>query len=235
MGDNQPLVSGHRTGQAGWHDPGYVFRCIPRWKHAPPAETQIKLEKAARCSLSRQLLECSAMNSMQSHARGDAALLELNRRFYDPLWTDARLVEPQRFNTWPLVCSLVSPSQPRLEVGPGLRPRLPLDETHFVDFSPRAVAKLCARGANAIVALVSALPFLDRAFELVCAFDIIEHVDDEDAILSELSRVAAPNASLLLSVPLHPVHGRRSTISSGTAAAMSRSGCSPSRRAWIFR
>ncbi len=141
---------------------------------------------------------------MSSHARGDAALLEVNRRFYDPLWADARLVEPQRFNTWPLVCSLVAPSQPRLEVGPGLRPRLPLDGTHFVDFSPPAVAKLRARGANAVVALVSALPFADRAFELVCALDIVEHVDDEDAILSELSRVAAPNASLLLSVPLHP-------------------------------
>jgi len=143
---------------------------------------------------------------MQSHARGDAAVLEVNRRFYDPLWTDARLVEPQRFSTWPLVCSLVSPSQPRLEVAPGLRPRLPLDGTHFVDFSAPAVAKLRARGANAVVALVSALPFPDRAFELVCALDIVEHVDDEDAILSELSRVAAPNASLLLSVPLHPGH-----------------------------
>jgi SAM-dependent methyltransferase len=141
---------------------------------------------------------------MQSHARGDAALLQVNRRFYDPLWTDARLVEPQRFNTWPLVCSLVAPSQPRLEVAPGLRPRLPLDGTHFVDISPPAVAKLRMRGANAVVALVSALPFPDRVFELVCAFDIVEHVDDDDAILSELSRVAAANAPLLLSVPLHP-------------------------------
>ena len=141
---------------------------------------------------------------MNSRARGDAALLEANRRFYDPLWTDARLVEPHRFNTWPLVCSLISPMRPRLEVAPGLRPRLPLDETYFADFSPAAVAKLRARGANAVVALVSALPFPDRAFELVCALDIVEHVDDEDAVLSELSRVAAPNASLLLSVPLHP-------------------------------
>ena len=143
---------------------------------------------------------------MQSYARGGAALLEANRRFYDPLWTDVRLVEPQRFNTWPLVRSLIAPSQPRLEVAPGLRPRLPLEDSHFVDASPAAVAKLRARGANAVVALVSALPFPDRAFALVCAFDIVEHVDDENAILSELSRVAAPNASLLVSVPLHPGH-----------------------------
>lgn len=138
-----------------------------------------------------------------SHARRDAELLEANRRFYDPLWTDARLVEPERFNTWPLVCSLVSPSRPRLEVAPGLRPRLPIEGTHFVDLSAPAVAKLRARGANAMQGLVSSLPFPDGMFDLVCAFDIVEHVDDDAAALSELARVAAPGAALLLSVPLH--------------------------------
>ena len=41
-----------------------------------------------------------------SPIRSDAELHEANRQFYDPLWTDARLVEPERFNTWPLVRSL---------------------------------------------------------------------------------------------------------------------------------
>ncbi len=136
----------------------------------------------------------------------DSALLEVNRRFYDPLWASARLVEPQRFNTWPLVSSLVSPDQQRLEVAPGLRPRLPLEGTHFVDISPPAVAKLRERGANASIALVSALPFADRAFNLVCAFDIVEHVDDDDAVLAELSRVSVSGAFLLLSVPLYSAH-----------------------------
>ena len=166
---------------------------------------QTIFEEAASCSLSRHLLGCSTMNSVRSHARGDAALLEVNRRFYDPLWTDARLVEPQRFNTWPLVCSLVSFAA-AARGRTGLATAASARWTHFVDFSPPATAKLRARGANAVVAL----PFPDRAFEFVCAFDIVEHVDDEDAILSELSRVAAPNASLLLSVPLHPGTGRRS-------------------------
>ena len=144
------------------------------------------------------------MDAPRSDTGAGPDLLEVNRRFYDPLWTDARLVEPQRFNTWPLVSSLASRGQSRLEVAPGLRPRLPLEGTHFVDFSAPAAAKLRARGANAIVGVVSALPFSDGAFELICAFDIVEHVDDEDGVLSELSRVAAPHAALLLSVPLHP-------------------------------
>lgn len=144
------------------------------------------------------------MNTVPPYARSDLELLEVNRQFYDPLWTDARLVKPERFNTWPLVCSLVSPLQRRLEVAPGLRPRLPIEGTHFVDISAPAVAKLHAHGANALRGLVSSLPFRDGAFDLVCAFDIVEHVDDEDGALSELSRVAAPGAALLLSVPLHP-------------------------------
>jgi len=69
-----------------------------------------------------------------------------------------------------------------------------------------AVSKLRGRGANAVRGLVSSLPFPDSAFDLVCAFDIVEHVDDDDGALSELSRVAAPRAAFLLSVPLHPSH-----------------------------
>ena len=134
----------------------------------------------------------------------DHDLLEVNRRFYDPLWTDTQLVEPERFNTWPLVDSLVSPSRQRLEIAPGLRPRLPIDGTLFVDISMPAIAKLRARGASAVLGLVSKLPFPDHVFDPVCAFDIIEHVDDEDGALSEISRVAMPSAALLLSVPLHP-------------------------------
>jgi SAM-dependent methyltransferase len=129
---------------------------------------------------------------------------EANRRFYDPMWADAHLVGPERFNTWPLVSSLVGNGGLRLEVGPGLRPRLPIDGTYFVDMSPPAVGKLRARGAHAVLGFASALPFPAGAFRLVCALDIVEHVDDEDGALAELARVAAPGAALLLSVPLHP-------------------------------
>jgi SAM-dependent methyltransferase len=135
--------------------------------------------------------------------RDDRALRAANRRFYDPLWREVSLVEPERFNTWPLVQALISPARMRLEVAPGLRPRLPLKGTTFVELSAPAVAKLRARGANAVLGLISALPFPDEAFDPVCALDIIEHVDDEESALSELARVAAPDATLLVSLPLY--------------------------------
>lgn len=139
----------------------------------------------------------------QSNPRSPGELAERNRQFYDPLWANSRLVLPERFNTWPLVHSLLATSPSRLEVAPGLNPRLPIEGTRFVDMSEPAVAKLVEGGADATVGLVGQLPCTDASFDLVSAFDIVEHVEDDDQALSELSRVAARGATLLLSVPLH--------------------------------
>jgi SAM-dependent methyltransferase len=137
-------------------------------------------------------------------AHKHSELIEVNRRFYDALWTDARLIEPERFNTWPLVRSLLAPAQRRLEVAPGLRPRLPIEGTQFVDISPPALAKLRARGGAGALGSITALPYGDAVFDLICAFDVIEHLDDDERALAELARVAAPGAALITSVPLHP-------------------------------
>jgi SAM-dependent methyltransferase len=131
-------------------------------------------------------------------------LLDKNRRFYDLLWSGANLVEPQRFNTWPLVQSLLTTSGRRLEVAPGLRPRLPILGTQFVDISAPALAKLRDRGAQVVLGQVTSLPFAAATFDLVCALDIIEHVDDDDGALAELSRVTKSGGAMLISMPLHP-------------------------------
>jgi SAM-dependent methyltransferase len=49
----------------------------------------------------------------------------------------------------------------------------------------------------------TALPFADEAFEVVAAFDVVEHCEDDGLALSELSRVLAPGGRLLLSVPAY--------------------------------
>ncbi len=138
-----------------------------------------------------------------SAERTDADMLDINRAFYNNLWRDALLVEPERFNTWPLVSSLLAAHPRRLEVAPGLRPRLPIDGTQFVDISTPALDKLKARGGMTDTASISLLPFADGSFDLLCALDIIEHVDDDEGAMAELSRVAADGAVLLVSTPLH--------------------------------
>ncbi|HKU13477.1 MAG TPA: class I SAM-dependent methyltransferase [Steroidobacteraceae bacterium] len=129
-----------------------------------------------------------------------------NRDFYESLWGDAQLINPERFNTWPLVESVVRADSRCLEVAPGLRPRLPLAGTRFVDMSERAVARLREAGASAEIGTIDRLPFANEAFDLVCAMDIIEHIADDAGALRELTRVLAPRGTLLLSVPLHESH-----------------------------
>jgi len=46
-----------------------------------------------------------------------------------------------------------------------------------------------------------ALPFADGSFDLVTVFELIEHVDEPEAVLAELSRVLAPGGIALVSTP----------------------------------
>jgi SAM-dependent methyltransferase len=131
------------------------------------------------------------------------SLVAANRAFYDALWSRARLERPNRFNTWPLISGLLPEAPARLEIGPGLRPRLPVPGTHFLDISAPAIERLNARGGNAVPGEITALPYRDGEFDLVCAFDVIEHTEDDQQVFRELSRVLKDGAVLVFSVPLH--------------------------------
>jgi len=130
--------------------------------------------------------------------------LAANRRFYDALWSASYVVSPQRFNTWPLLSALAASATARLEIGPGLHPRLPIAGTHFVDISAPALSRLKARAGLTTLGEITALPFPDRSFDLVCAFDIVEHVEDDRQAFRELGRIARDGAAVIFSVPLDP-------------------------------
>ncbi len=131
-------------------------------------------------------------------------LVAKNREFYDALWARTYLTSPRHFNTWALLSKLAETAPLRLEVGPGLRPRLPVKGTHFLDFSAPAVARLQAEGGFAQHGRITALPFADACFDLVVACDVIEHVEDDRQVFSELRRVMKSGGRLVFSVPLHP-------------------------------
>jgi SAM-dependent methyltransferase len=48
---------------------------------------------------------------------------------------------------------------------------------------------------------ITQVPLASAAFDLVTAFDIVEHVDDDAAALAELARVCRPGGHILLTVP----------------------------------
>lgn len=133
-------------------------------------------------------------------------LVARNSRFYDAFWSQTYLTKPERFNTWPLISALLPAASRRLEIGPGLRPRLPVAGTHFLDLSPVVVGQLNEHGGLARSGEITALPFDDDSFDLVTAFDVIEHVENDQQVFGELTRVLKPGGRLIFSVPLHSAY-----------------------------
>jgi SAM-dependent methyltransferase len=127
----------------------------------------------------------------------------INRDFYNALWSASDVILPQRFNTWPVLFALAAKAPARLEIGSGLHPRLPIAGTHFLEISRPALSHLKARGGLATLGEITALPFPDCSLDLICAFDLLEHIEDDRQAFRELGRVAKDNATVIFSVPLH--------------------------------
>jgi SAM-dependent methyltransferase len=73
------------------------------------------------------------------------------------------------------------------------------------DRSLDALAFVRSRGVAGVVAAEAPkLPFRDGAFDLVTAYDVIEHVEDDRAFVAELARVLAPGGALAVHVPAWP-------------------------------
>jgi SAM-dependent methyltransferase len=87
------------------------------------------------------------------------------------------------------------------------------------------------------------LPFDEGSFDLACAFDVLEHLDDDGAGLAEMRRVLRPSGLVLLTVPayrfLWSVHDealghRRRYVASELHSLLNRGGFSVIRRSYAI-
>lgn len=79
-----------------------------------------------------------------------------------------------------------------------------LGTLHGVDASPDAIEFCRRRGVLAVrQGEIESLPFDDASFDLILVTDVIEHLRDDRAALSELHRVAVPDGRLLATVPAY--------------------------------
>ncbi len=105
------------------------------------------------------------------------------------------------------ICSKIEGHRPHiLDVGCGTGANLILlsqfGDAEGVDVSPDALAFCRERGIeNVRLGAAEALPYEDGTFDLVTAFDVVEHMDDDVAGLREMRRVLRPGGRILLFVP----------------------------------
>lgn len=110
---------------------------------------------------------------------------------------------------WAMLRRAGVPDSPRvLDAGCGTGRNLAefgrLGTAQGVDPSPQAIEFCRRRGLGEVEAAgIEALPFADGAFDLILATDVLEHVERDDVAASELRRVAAPGALLVVTVPAY--------------------------------
>jgi SAM-dependent methyltransferase len=74
-------------------------------------------------------------------------------------------------------------------------------EALAIDYSEAAVEIARARGINAMQADATDLPVESADYNLVTAFDVLEHIDQDYLAAAEIARVLRPGGTALISVP----------------------------------
>jgi len=106
-----------------------------------------------------------------------------------------------------------------LEIGPGHGVNLsilaPRGLVTTLDTDRESLAACLRRGAaGAVLADALRSPFAPASFDLVCALDVIEHLEDDASALRAIAALLKPGAKLLVSVPaLSVLWGRQDVLS----------------------
>lgn len=126
----------------------------------------------------------------------------------DHFWFDAR----NRLIGW-LIKRFAANSARALEVGCGtgyvlyaLRAALPTARLAGSELHTLGLVHARRRhsGAVELFQMDARFSWLSEALDLVGAFDVLEHIDDDNLVLRELHRMLVPNGVLIATVPQHP-------------------------------
>jgi SAM-dependent methyltransferase len=74
-------------------------------------------------------------------------------------------------------------------------------QTLATEFNPAGVEIARERGLEAVQADARDLPLPDADFDLLVAFDVLEHIEEDDRVAGEIFRVLRPGGTALIAVP----------------------------------
>jgi len=123
-----------------------------------------------------------------------------NPKIYDRLWKCGSVQQPTIWSLWKITKDFEG--KRNLELGAGNCPRIPVKGGYFLDTSGESMKNLETAGGISVIGDVVNLPFEDNFFDLVAAFEVLEHIENDEKAFSEIARVLKPSGFFLFSVPL---------------------------------
>ncbi|WP_167006205.1 class I SAM-dependent methyltransferase [Mumia sp. ZJ430] len=73
-----------------------------------------------------------------------------------------------------------------------------------LEYDESAVELARARGLDVVQGDARDLPFDEDEFDAVVAYDVLEHIVEDDAVVSEIARVVRPGGKVYIAVPADP-------------------------------
>lgn len=121
---------------------------------------------------------------------------------YDAHWKHVHILSHTAWSHWDIVKCFIGDKN--LELGAGLSPRIPIQGNYFLDMSTIAIERLRKLGGHAAFNdLTDKIPYKRNYFNLVCAFELLEHIPDDKRVIRETYRVLCSGGIFIASFPLH--------------------------------
>ncbi|MBU0976652.1 MAG: class I SAM-dependent methyltransferase [Patescibacteria group bacterium] len=129
---------------------------------------------------------------------------EENEKLYTSIWSAKKIRSHKFWITWEKFKRLIPGNDPKLlDIGCGIRPRIPIKGSYFLDLSKPALEVLEKLGGICEHGDITSLPYKDNYFDLINAAEVFEHIEDDKKAAEEVARVLKPGGFFCISVPMN--------------------------------
>lgn len=126
-----------------------------------------------------------------------------NKDLYKDLWRTKKLKSHTFWITWSKYKDLVPEKGGKLlDIGCGMRPRIPVKGSYFFDISKSSFGVLEANGGICTQGDVIDMPYDKDFFDFINAAELMEHIEDDEKAFSEVYRILKKGGYFGFSVPM---------------------------------